>query len=803
MKRIAIVVGAGLLAAACEAPKPPPAEPPPAWVYPPPPHLSPTAVVGAFGRGHAVELAPTVGIVAAKGAAVTTPLRLPTFWQVPGATARAVVYGNDNEVPSVDLIDIDAGTVLWRDRKNCAGPVVGATDTRVVCASVHGTRVLDLADGSMAWETTEPFLALDDDRVTIAGVGEISIRTVEAGDELAHLIMPAGVLATSVVATCGAGEVYATDAQGRLARAVATAKGKPMALAWTAPIAQFARLDACGTGPILVTRGDQLFALARDTGKVIGTVDRVRGWWTEGDRVIVTARTATLAYPRDLSTPTATALPPLYDVVATFGEHRLVRASALAAAWIDRSGVIAYVPFGEMGGALGASAFVAGTWQISLGETVHRRLLPPATTPRPPLTAAPLPPAPPPVVPAELRDLPAVAPTDEAHLVVGARDGVAMHTVGGVAIDPADPGAIYAVTLEQQPDDTTHSGLARADLATHAWRWVRGDGCGRGRAVAIAIARDVVTCAAHASSPGTATIIATDRATGAARWTWRGDNVDAVAAAGDLVLAYDADRAIVIDARTGTQRGYFASDDGATVRAAAVARGVETWLATAERGTVTLRLPLAGMAPVAAFAVRGVVRGLTPAQDGVLVELDDGDAYRIDLATLRAVAIPAPGMELRASAGELLASGPGGPIYADAPPPAPVVAPKLPPRPPQPQPAQITPPAPMSNPDPPRAVIDTAWQLAVIAPDGGVIARDDYRLPRPVMTGPRGPGAPVVALYGGGYREAIVVDARTGDPLRRTRLPDTAPLYTAFATRVDGAPIVGVVLSSPLRIAPL
>ena len=46
-------------------------------------------------------------------------------------------------------------------------------------------------------------------------------------------------------------------------------------------------------------------------------------------------------------------------------------------------------------------------------------------------------------------------------------------------------------------------------------------------------------------------------------------------------------------------------------------------------------------------------------------------------------------------------------------------------------------------------------------------------------------------------RVVVVLDAHTGDPLRRVRLTEDAP---AFATVVDGKPIVGIVAAAPLRI---
>jgi hypothetical protein len=46
----------------------------------------------------------------------------------------------------------------------------------------------------------------------------------------------------------------------------------------------------------------------------------------------------------------------------------------------------------------------------------------------------------------------------------------------------------------------------------------------------------------------------------------------------------------------------------------------------------------------------------------------------------------------------------------------------------------------------------------------------------------------------------VVLDPRTGDPLRRVRLPDDAPPGAVFGTVVGGSPVAGALLASPLRV---
>ena len=107
----------------------------------------------------------------------------------------------------------------------------------------------------------------------------------------------------------------------------------------------------------------------------------------------------------------------------------------------------------------------------------------------------------------------------------------------------------------------------------------------------------------------------------------------------------------------------------------------------------------------------------------------------------------------------------------------------------------------MSTPLPMPPPIGTSWQYTLYDLSGGVRARNDYALAAPYApTHTRSGGAPLVVAYGPGLREAIVIDPRTGDPLRRTRLPDDARPGLVFATIVDGKPVAGTLLSGPLRI---
>jgi hypothetical protein len=258
----------------------------------------------------------------------------------------------------------------------------------------------------------------------------------------------------------------------------------------------------------------------------------------------------------------------------------------------------------------------------------------------------------------------------------------------------------------------------------------------------------------------------------------------------------------VLDARDGRVRGHVASDDGGTVRVAIVTLDDATLVITAERGRVVARLGVGGLLPVWSIAVAGMVRALAPAGDGVLVVLEDGDAFRIDARTAAVVGLPGLGLAWHAAGGVVTGHTVGGPIPAPAPPiPPPTVA-QLLRRPLQILRGEINTPPPVSTPVPPPPPLGDSWQLTLYELDGGLRAHNDYALAAPIAPpAVRGPaGSPLVVAYGPRLHEVVVLDPRTGDPLRRVRLPDDAPPGAVFGTVVDGSPVAGTFLASPLRI---
>ncbi len=239
----------------------------------------------------------------------------------------------------------------------------------------------------------------------------------------------------TIVAACDR-DLYATTADGKLARI----SGK---LVWLVPIGNAVLpdgVDPCD-GPTLlaVTPGPSLVAIARDTGKVVGRVDGVRGVWTHGDSIEVGTAFGVVRYSHDLATSQPLALPALGPLIASRGDRRLVRATPSTAVVLDAQRVRAFVPLEAPSGALGDETLLDGDRLARLPRAWRRPLRLPAA----PLGIA---------LPAELRDLPAMAKLDESRAIAlprqcrrAARDR-----------DRSDQAAIYAAAGEV---------VARFDLA--------------------------------------------------------------------------------------------------------------------------------------------------------------------------------------------------------------------------------------------------------------------------------------------------------------------------------------------------
>ncbi len=848
---IAALAALAALAACKPAEQAPP--PPPAWAYPAPaPAWQLGPLRGRFGRSQPPQRIESLGIAAGGGA--STPLQRPTVWSVPGdGDARAVVFGYTNARPAVELVDIDRGAVAWRSTDTCVEPVVGVTAKTIVCGGARGVRTLGL-DGKPRWHADGQLLAVTGDALAIAK-GDRDLAIVDAGDgqERWRATLPDGVTPASVVGSCGddayalAGDRLQRISDGRGGAAIAwqtTLAGSPVAIDTIDTIECSRDAIVVATREAPSSRGPRfappapsepegaLYAIARATGKVTGRVGGVRGHWRArdgSDAIEVASAAGVVRWPNDLSGPVrALSLPPLGAVIDARGDRRLVRATPSTAVLLDRDGVRAVVPLAggpgatlpptpgapvearesgpsvELGSAaLGAETIIAalgprraggtlaasraggatGTSAASPASTLRRFAIPSRLRRVARVVPAPVGVA----IAAELRDLPPSTPL--AH----DRDFALPERPGAVAIalDPIDP-ALYVIARNPSAGP---SAVARADLAARTFAWSRDDGCGPGEPVGLAATPAIVVCAARGPTPGSVRATGRD---GHPRWEWSGA-VDGVTAAGDAVIAFAADRATVLDAATGAVRGRLTSDDGAAVRAAVVTAATTTWVIAFERGRLVARIPAVAMAALWSLDVAGVVRSIQPSGSGVLVVLEDGDAYRVDLA---GEVTPLPGLGLRwRASGELITGEttggpvPGAPRAAAAPEP-PENHGRAKPRDPETDAPRLWVPIPAPPPS------GDSWQYTLYERAGGLRARNDYGLAWPVQSAPaRGPsGSPLVVVSGSGLREVLVIDPRSGDPIRRATLSDDAVPGLVFGTIVDGTPVSGAVLANPLRI---
>jgi len=786
-----------LAIAGCSSSEPAKEQPPPAWTYAPASVAFVGEPIARIGRSQAPQAVSSRGIEGPVG----VPLRSATPMTVPGAggKARAVLYGLEGVRSAIDLIDVDAGRVIWRDTTACAGPVVGVTENAIVCADAKGVRGVGM-DGKSKWKIEAAFLAISEDRVVVEAPGEAVIVDAASGDELSRVKLPKDMTSDAVLASCGdAGrELIAQGQDGKLVR-IADAKGGS-AITWATPVGRIDEIEACEGSVVLVreagVEGGTLVAIDRASGKVTGRIERVRGHWKarDGSGHLEVATAAGLAtWPRDLVGPLAmTSTLVLGDLIDARGDLRLVGGALATAVLLDRQGVRAYVPFAAMGGVLGDAAIVRASW--SDGDLPRRIEIPPRYRRqlRLPAERAGV------AVPAELRDLPEAAAVDPAKAIE--QPETAKFGVLDVEIDPIESAVLYTLNLEKSNEETNTAGIAAIDLAKRAWRWQRADACGTGEVVGMAVARGAVVCASRTRTAPTALVRATSRE-GTPRWEWETDYVIRVAAGGDAVLVYDADMMTVLDADTGKSRWRITSNDGGHVVAAAVAVESATYVVAAERGHLVVRT-VAGW-PLWSIAVAGTVRDIEPAGAGVLVVLHDGDAYRIELPSGAVHALPGLNLTWHGAADIVVASTAGGPI-----PGKPVPPPARPLRVLQPilkKPVEEDPERPrMWTPIPPPPPLGDSLQVTIFELTGGLRTRNDYGLVDGYLASTRGPAGSPVVLFSepeaDRASDVLAIDPRTGDPIRRVRLPSDAPVTLVFGTIVDGTPVAGAVQQSPLRV---
>jgi hypothetical protein len=276
--------------------------------------------------------------------------------------------------------------------------------------------------------------------------------------------------------------------------------------------------------------------------------------------------------------------------------------------------------------------------------------------------------------------------------------------------------------------------------------------------VAVAAAAEVIVCGSRAPIPGHGAVRAVGKADGAVRWTWAGETVDAVLAAGGLVIVLVGREALLLDAASGERLATLGAEDGFVPRVLPLHLDGTDLIVTLERGALVARLARAGMLPIWAASVRGTVVALGTAGQRLSVELASGELYLVDPASGAAVAAAAWGRRWR-PLGDLV-----------------LVEPLVP--------------------------AGTEWQLFAYGPDGAPRFATGLAVAPPWLVGARGddPAAPLTLAYGPAARAVAVVDAATGEVRARVALPPRAVPGATFATVVDGAPVAGALLSKPLGV---
>jgi hypothetical protein len=611
------------------------------------------------------------------------------------------------------------------------------------------------------------------------------IVDADVGDEMVHIKLPAGVVAESIITACGEDgrELFASGQDDRLVRIV-NAK-----IAWSAGTDRIVDMDMCTDASVVVTMetvgGERtVAAFARDSGKETGRVAGVLGTWAARDgsqRIEIATASSIIRVARDLAGPReGLEVLPVGGLLAARGSLRLVRASASTAVLLDSSGVRAYLPLAHPGAALGERALIATTWNGSPGETVHRVPYPPRYSGTLRLVRGPARAI---VLPAELRDLP---PITDAPAAIAISDAKGRPE----AIALADEN-LYA--LLGSPSE-----VRVFDLRARTWSLAPESFC-PATPIGIVAAKNQVVCAGR-NEPGARVR--------ALEWSWATFNVDRVEATASVVLAFDADRITMLDTR-GKPIATLGSGNGVAMPAAALDLDGTAMVVTAEQNRIVAHLPYVAMTPVWSVDVHGVVLDITAAGDGVLVTLEDGDAYRIDGRTGEPVAIAGIGSDWRVAGDVITSSADGGPIPPVGWPPTATDA-AAPRRGKSAGKATAKTAAPADDePRPPRLMTPTAppndlspsYHYALYELTGEIRARNDYALHAPATPATRTPGAPLVLLSGDrNAHVALVLDPASGDPLRYVRLPAEALPYTAFSTVVDGKPVVGALAENPLRL---
>ncbi len=775
--------------AACASPSPPPAP----WIYEAPLALGPRPpVIGGFGRGARPLSMRPGGLIAGPGVS-GGPAVVEELIAADDGAPEAIGFGNVGDRVTLELYDIDAGVVRWRNTSAVAPPRSLAGD--VVIASTDRVTVgIGRRDGVERWRVDGAYRARDGALVAVAGADGVLLLDASSGVAQPPRAAPDGLPASAIFALCAAPtpHLYAfhegqlmrwdvVDSSGGAGAAGAGASGGPGAGAghgatlvkrWSVGGAPPARLDGCG-GTVLLVGGEprQVVALDPATGAIVGGPIIARDFWParRGDGIEIATPEGIEARDRRLGSPRPLQPVRVGRMVARRGLRRLVARGDGGLVLLDEHGARAIAePFGVTRVALGDQFLIGGPWSLparTFASRVTRYLLPPigaVAPPHPPFgdSFAGDPPR---------IDLPAPEPLPDAVELAGA----GAWAVGMAVIDPSDPARLYVQVLEDRPSETRGAGVAAFDLRGRTWLWHAPDACPPGMPVALTSTASAVICGARQTMPGTGAVRAVDRRDGRTLWDWRGITVDGVQAASrrraavalpgmaddaDVVLVSEGARVIALDPASGVERVWWRATDGWLPRVVLVRGESDVRVVSLEHGHLVMRSAAFGLRPLRSIEVRGVVSSMFGAGEHVAVGLTDGSAYLVDgdgAAVAAAALSPAwnaAGEDIALTATD--ATGSDGVLATFG--------------------------------------GDGAPRVEATVPGSGVLA---------VAQRAATPGAPLALVGHGGSR--VIVLTAAGRALRVVDLPPDAPRTPVVATAVDGRGVVAAVLARPLGVAVL
>ena len=763
-----LVVGLAVVAAAgCRRPG---GDPPAPWLYDATLALGPRPPVsGGFGRGvRPVSLRPA-GIVAAEGVA-GGPAAIEELIAADDGAAEAVAFGEADVGTVLELIDVDAGVVRWRNATARVTPRSLAGDV-VIAGDDHRTVAIDRATGIDRWRHDGAYRARDGHTIAIAGEAGLLLVDSATGEAVGPLSPPAGWPAGAVIAVCEAPTLHLyAHRNGQLARW--EVDGGELRARWLLGVPAPTRRDACGETVLLVAGEPRAaVALDPDTGAVVGGPVEARELWpARGGPGVELATPAGVEWrDRRLAAPRPLEEARVGRLLARHGDRRLVARGDGGLVLLDGHGARALAePYGVGRAALGARFVIGGPWAMPV--RTHASRLTRWELPTADEDAEPTPPA----GRVLIGDAPRIDPPPPVPLPDGvALDEAGAWAVGAGIVDAHDPARILVHVLEDRPDAQRGAGVAAFDLdraGGGAWRWHAADACPPGMAVALAATARLVLCGARQTRAGTGAVRAVDRDSGRQVWEWRGTTVDGLLAAsptraavggggpadpGELIVVLDGARLVALDPDRGAERASWYATDGWLPRVALLRRPTDVLLAAPEHGHLVVRSAALGLRPMTAVEIRGVPSGLFAVGERVALTLADGSAYLVDpRGEAVAAAGLSPGWEPAGDQAAILTTNEAGDGVLVG------------------------------------HGVDGVPRVAVAVPGSGPLALAH----RATV-----PAAPF-ALLGGAAGLRVTAVTADGAPARVLDLPPEAARTPVVSTAIDDRPVVAVVLARPLRL---